>query len=371
VRNCLAGALFLVAALSLGSVAAAQTVLPPMFGDWSIAQTSAPPPNSVDQVDPTDAPALREYGFEALEYQRYARNNDSLEVILYRMTDPTAAFGAFTYLRSPEMRASNAAPLAAVQANRALLVVGNFLLDVRGARAGEPSADLKQLATSVAPKADRRPFPTIGQHLPDQGLVAGSERYFLGPLAVAHFTGLPANDWEGFNKGAEAILAKYRHGAQEASLLVFAYPTQQIAAQQFLQVQQIAAAASADQPGPRPLILAQRSADLVTLAFANRADKFASSLLHQVKYGHDVTWNEPAFKAKEPSINVYVIGAFAGTGAILMLTVISGLGFAVLRLLTKIFFPGRVFDRRESIEILQLGLTGHRTDTGDLYRARD
>ncbi len=33
----------------------------------------------------------------------------------------------------------------------------------------------------------------------------------------------------------------------------------------------------------------------------------------------------------------------------------------------KFFFPGKVFDRPQSIEILQLGLTNHPVDTRDFY----
>jgi hypothetical protein len=34
---------------------------------------------------------------------------------------------------------------------------------------------------------------------------------------------------------------------------------------------------------------------------------------------------------------------------------------------TKIFFPGKVFDRPERMEILQLGLSGKRIDPRDFY----
>jgi hypothetical protein len=348
--------------------AGAQSLLPPMFGDWSIAQTSAAAPNTLEQAAGDDAAIFREYGFEAIEHQQYAHGSEALGVTLYRMTDPTAAYGAFTYERTEEMRTIEASKYAAASQNRALVVVGNLLLDVNGAHVGEKVDALKALVGSVQPKADRRPFPTIGQHLPSEGLVEGSERYYLGPLALAKNVGLPANDWEGFGTGAEAISARYRKAEQETMLLVIEYPTQQIAAKQLPQVESVASAASATEPSAaRPKISTKRLAGLITLAFDTHRGMLGASLFDKVIFGHDVTWNEPAFKAKEPSINIMVVGAFVGTGVILLLAVISGLGFAILRVMTKVFFPGKVFDRPQHLEILQLGLTGKRPNTRDLY----
>jgi hypothetical protein len=357
----------ILAALS-SAAAIGQSLLPPTFADWSIAQSAAAQPATLDQAAGENAAILREYGFEAIEQQQYAHGSDTLSATLYRMMDPTAAYGAFTYLRTPEMRASNVAKFAAATPDHALVVIGNLLLDIHGTRLAERGDALKSLVASVSPKADRRPYPLIADHLPDADLVPGSEKYFIGPVAASKITGLPATDWVGFNFGAEAILAKYKKGSQEATLLLIEYPTQQLAAKQLPQVQSIADSASSPTPtAAHPAITAKRIAGLISLAFATQQNKFADSVLSNVKFGHDVTWNEPSFKAKEPSINIMVVGAFVGTGVILMLAVISGLGFAILRLLAKIFFPGKIFDRPERLEILQLGLTGTRPNTKDLY----
>lgn len=356
-----------ICALAAGA-ASAQSLLPPMFGDWSIAQSSASGPSTLELAAGDNAAIFREYGFEAIEHRQYARGAEVLDATLYRMTDPTAAYGAFTFLRTPEMHASDVSKYAAASASRALIVAGNFLLDVQGAHVGERHDMLKSLVSSVQPKADRRPFPTIGEHLPEENLIGGSERYYLGPLGVAKDSGLPANDWEGFGTGAEAISAKYRKGGQEATLMVIEYPTQQIAAKQLPQVQSVAAAASSDTPSAaHPTIIVKRLAGIISLAFDDQRGTFGANLMNGVTYGHDVTWNEPSYKAKEPGINIMVVGAFVGTGVIMLLAVISGLGFAILRVLTKVFFPGKVFDRPQRIEILQLGLTGRRTDTRDIY----
>jgi hypothetical protein len=47
--------------------------------------------------------------------------------------------------------------------------------------------------------------------------------------------------------------------------------------------------------------------------------------------------------------------------------VVLGIAFGGVRVLTKIFFPGKVFDRPNQMEILQLGLSGKRIDPSDFY----
>jgi len=54
--------------------------------------------------------------------------------------------------------------------DRALVVIGDLLLDVTSKPARPSNADLKQLVTSLDKIADHTPFPSIGEHLPEQGL---------------------------------------------------------------------------------------------------------------------------------------------------------------------------------------------------------
>ncbi len=351
-----------------GSVASAQGILPSGFSGWAASPAPATGA-SLEQVSGADAPFLREYGFQAIEQRDYSRGGDTLHVTLYNMADPTAAYGAFTYLRPPDMRSSTLARYAALAPDRALVVVGNFLLDVTGKRIPHRvDDDLAGLIESVKPKADQRAFPTIIDHLPAEGLIPGSERYMLGPLALDKFAPLASGDWIGFGDSAEAIEAKYRKGTQEATLLVIEYPTQQLAATHFTKIAPLAKDDSSANPSVmHPAITAQRNAGLVSLAFTSQRGTYATAVLGQVIYGHDVMWNEPAPLPNEKPWPVYVIGAFAGTGLILVYTIISGLGFAIFRVTVNIFFPGKVFDRPHSIEILQLGLSNRPGNARDLH----
>jgi hypothetical protein len=61
------------------------------------------------------------------------------------------------------------------------------------------------------------------------------------------------------------------------------------------------------------------------------------------------------------------VGAFMGTGSIMILAVAAGIGFGGFRLLTKLVLPGKVFDSDDRVEILQLGLSSKPIRTADFY----
>jgi hypothetical protein len=347
--------------------ASAQGVLPSTVGDWSANQASSQTSVTLDQAAREDAPVIQEFGFKAVERQEYSHGKETLGVTLYQMVDPTAAYGAFTYLRPAGMRTSKLTQYAAVSPTRALIVVGDFLLDVVGERLTQSTEALQALVASVKPKADPRPYPTISEHLPIEGEIPGSERYAIGPLALQKYLPVASGDWVGFSQGAEAILAKFHKGNEEVTILIAEYPTQQIAAKRYDSLTSII------HPIPEPpasatrIATSLREADLVVIAFAPKSDEYAEDLLKQVTFGHNVTSNEGKFKATEPSMPVYIVGAFVGAGAIMLIAIVSGLGFAVVRIVVKKFFPGKVFDRRKDMEVIQLGLSDRPVNMKDFY----
>lgn len=355
--------------------ASAQTpVLPGAFGDWATPLSAAPycsiDSDSLNKAARENAAVLKEFGIKCVESKPYGENvtsKDFLTVTLYQMVDPTAAYGAFTYLRPANMAASKLTQYSAVSPNRALIVVGNFLLDVTGQHLTQSTDALQSLVASVKPKADPRPYPTIAEHLPIEGEIPGSERYAIGPLALQKYLPVGNGDWLGFSQGAEAVLARFHKGKDEVTILIAEYPTQQIAAKRYDGMTPII------HPIPEPpasalrVATSLREADLVVIAFAPKSGEYPESLMKQVTFGHNVTSNEGKFKAIEPSMPVYIVGAFVGAGAIMLIAIVSGLGFAVLRIVVKKFYPGKVFDRRKTMEVIQLGLSKRPVDMKDFY----
>ena len=80
-----------------------------------------------------------------------------------------------------------------------------------------------------------------------------------------------------------------------------------------------------------------------------------------------VTWNEPGQKATDPPIMLMMYKIFLFTGLFLGVATGVGIAFGGFRLIIKRMFPGKVFDRPQDIEVLQLGLSGKKIDPTDMY----
>ena len=72
-----------------------------------------------------------------------------------------------------------------------------------------------------------------------------------------------------------------------------------------------------------------------------------------MNYETQVTWNEPR---PDISIRDVILTIFTFIGIALVFTVVVGLSFGGLRVFVKARYPGRVFDRPEDMEIIQLKL---------------
>jgi hypothetical protein len=383
--------------------APAQGLLPATVGGWVASRAAATvSAGQLESIAGNRAALLREYGFTSAEQREYAQGQQTASITLYRMVDPSAAYGIFTLFRDPQMQPldlGDSVSFSAAGANRAIFVVGNLVLVTSSASQRPPDAALIEIGATLLPRADSRPYPSIAGYLPRDGVVAGTERFVVGPGSAA--LALPArlailpgseryvlgpralrealpwvpstgDDWLGFSKSAEAMVARYRGNgqgaAQEITLLVTNYPTQQIAADHFGNLNKwMALNAEPDQAGGRTIVFGTRSSALVALVFGAESREIANTLLSQIRYGSTITWNEPTHALTDPSFPTMIVGVFEGTGLIMLLAVAAGIGFGGVRLLVKFVLPGRVFDRSAQIEILQLGLSSKPIDSRDFY----
>jgi hypothetical protein len=362
----LIGILFLIAP---ARPAAAQSFLPSSFAKWSAAEPSVVvPATGLDQTLGADAPIFREYFLKSLEQRNFTQGVQTASVKLYRFRDPSSAYGAYTYLHTDAFTPVELGSFAATANERALIVVGDFLLDVTGKPARPSSADLKPLVASLDKLADHTPFPSIGEHLPEQGRVRSSEHYVLGPRALSEYVPLGTDDWIGFNYSAETMLARYHLAGKDVTLLISSYPTQQIAADKFAGMLR---RFTFDPPGGVPpgqtVLFGKRSSSLIAVVVGAPSREAANQLLDQVQYVSEVTWNEPKHTLTDPSIGSIVVGAFLGTGVILLLALAVGLGFGGIRVFLRFFLPNKIFDREKQIEILQLGIYSKPIQAKDFY----
>jgi hypothetical protein len=375
-------------------------ILPPNFATW----TATSPETAVPAGSLLASPAiLQEYGLADAWTRSYSHGTDALQVILYQLKDPTGAYGLYSYLRSSGLREGSihAYPpqLTVFRANgefvsyklspyaqkgdfhradvtdhsviapgRALILEGSFVLDVLGPSiAGSQAADLQRLVAAVAPKSNAGPYPTLYGHLPHSGFVSDSDCYILGPAALHDFFPAADGDWLGFSSGVEAEVASYRINGEDLTLLIADFPTPQVATKKMEEWTGFLDVGGLQNGSGKPVIYAKRSLTLVGLIYGAHSEAQAALILNHVHTGAELTWNEPGFSLSDPNIGSVLVGIIYGTGFLCMFALVAGLAFGGVRIAVKRLLPGRVFDRGDQLDVLQLGLGSKPINSEDFY----
>src|SRR5579862_6197209 len=90
--------------VALPFAAAAQSVLPSSFGDWTAsAPSTAIPPAGLDRILGANAGAFKEYVVKGVEQRLYNQGTATASITLYRLRDPSSAYGAYTFLLNASM----------------------------------------------------------------------------------------------------------------------------------------------------------------------------------------------------------------------------------------------------------------------------
>ena len=352
-------AIFLTAPL----LRAADVQWPAKIGNWTAdaSQTS----RSATPSTLSDALA-KESGLVSVITKDYrAGGNRTIPFTLYQFKDSSGAYEAYDFLR---------AQFALMNVYNTLIIKGNVIL--RMWSLPENSPEVPPVVAWVNSVSDRVASPPIATYLPEKNKEFLAERYALGPIgfrqaAMELQSGLlPSSggkldltslaDQAGFNSGAEAMFAKYNSGKDEATLLLIEYPTPQLAELHLRHLQRALADAKLTTSS------IERKGSLLSIVLAPTSPEYAEKLRGEVKYETQVTWNEPSQTATDPPILSTVGKIFVATGILMLITVVIGIAFGGVRVITKRLFPGKVFNRKEPIEFLQLGLSGKPIDTTDL-----
>jgi hypothetical protein len=340
-------------------------ILPKHFGKW----TSGSGPLDEPKLAAPNSALLHEAGQTNVELERYTDGKQWIRVWLQEFRDPTGAYEAYTSELMPDLSVSTLGPFTAAGHDRILALVGNRLVTISLIR-NASDVDLRLLLDAVKRDADARPLPPVRAYLPEEQMVQGTQRYALGPagfdaalVTLNESKFAPITPEIGFVTGAEAMLASYQSERNKSQdLLIIDYPTPQIAEQRSHHIQRVLAA--------NPALAGatvERKTSLLSLVLSPASAEAAAKLRNDIRYNTAVTWNEPSQTLTDPPWLLVVKGIFVGTLVFCGIAIVMGIAFGGVRVLTKRLFPGKVFDRPEDIEVLQLGLSGKRIDPRDFY----
>ena len=346
------------ALLSATSLSAQERPLPKQFQNWKLASCVPKPV----------VPAIwKEAGTREYSTCEFKSGDKTVGIAGGRYHDPSSAFEAYTSQLRPGMVPTNLGDVAAFDKDGVLILEGSLVLSSTSNISRE---DLSALVKALEPGSESGPLPPVRAYLPKTGRVLGTERYALGPEAMrAALADLGQPDTaalveaSGVSHDDEVMLARYSlPGKGKGVLLLIEYPTPQLAEQHIHHIDEIIPAA-AKQAGTE----IERKGSLLKIVLAPSSAEYAKNLRDAVGYETQVTWNEASQAATDPPITSIMVKIFIGTGVFMVAAVVLGIAFGGVRVITKKFFPGKVFDRRNQMEVLQLGLSGKRIDPSDFY----
>lgn len=304
----------------------------------------------IADVRPGEAAILQEYGFQSYSEQEINCHHNELVLQIYRMLDSVAAYGIFTLYRTPDSTPLHSfKTMAAESQDWIVFAQDHFFVRIR--RHASPSA--RPVALKIAhflSQALPKHFllPSIIHHLPQQHLVVGSEIFVMGHQALNLIYPLGERDLFGLAHGAEAVLADYRQPNHSAKLLLVMYPTQQLA-KKYLEIgyQQYTARY------PDQQVFYKREGPLSVIVLDSSDPEFATSFIDNVSYTSSVTWDP---KVEPLSVGPMMVNVFIYVGTVVGITLVVGLLFGLLRVLLSWLFPGKLFDRQETYQVICLNL---------------
>jgi hypothetical protein len=340
----------------------AQSILPARFGRWTAIDSipALPQPPDAQEV-------FVESGLENAEARAYTNAKTTVTVTSYRFHDSSGAYEAYTYSLNPNAGTRGASHANEVESARFVLI-GNILMAVDNADYLS-SDDKESLSRHLNTRADKTPPPPIPNYLPARDRISGTEKYALGPaafraasLSLGRQEYAVISDAVGFSSGAEAMFARYRTSREDAVLLLIEFPTPQLAGLHWKHLQQ------ALPPSAKPNGTSiERKGSLLAIVLSPSSPAYAARVRDAVNYETQVTWNEPTHTITDPPITTVLAKIIIATGVFMLVAIVFGVAFGGVRVLMKTLFPGKVFDRPEQMDVLQLGLTSKRINSRDFY----
>ncbi|HUG44548.1 MAG TPA: DUF6599 family protein [Acidobacteriota bacterium] len=280
-------------------------------------------------------------------YSRWRLDDIRLEV--FETPDPAGAYQLFRLW--PTLRGQDVRRLSNVQFShllvddRLLVWRGNFLLSL----SGSSSAELVQTASRLSQLIRvENELPVTTTHLPSQGMVAGSDQFYLGPEALALNSSFPEPLLETIGLQDHIEVASARYEPDGRSLFLIGYPTVDLARRYSVEIQDRLHDFFVDEG-----LYMKRSGLLIAL-FDGPWEQ-AESVLTAVQYRPRIEWIEDRDPRDEREGEVrtffgMLTKTFIGIGAALLMAMGAGIVVGLARYEFLRRFP-TVGGRREMIRL--------------------
>ena len=298
----------------------------------------------VEPYTPAERDLYLEFGFEEGETAHYATQaGQSVDITAWRFQDPTGAFAVYLWLHPSEGVEQPYGQGGIRNRDRTLIRFGNYVLEMRGA---EPIDEHVELMLAFLPRVQMTALPPLLAYFPTDQIVPHSARHVLGPAGLDRVAPNIPPSVAAFHFGTEAHYGRYATPNGEHELLLFSYPTPQIARDQFDAFNELDA------------VVAKRSGPLVAVVPNPSSADEAQRLLARVRYAAEIT---PHYREATRSENLATlitdILIFCGLLAFLM--IVGGGIVAGTRMLAGKYAPQSILASTDEGNILRLDINKH------------
>ena len=327
---------FLLTVLLLPMMASA-AILPEALGDFE--------PKGVDPLLPADEAIFAEFGFEEGERARYVTPDQrSVEISASRFEDPTGAFAAFQWLQPAEGKDGGYGQRALQSGDRTLIQFGNYVVEMRGA---EPVDEHVEVMLAFLPRVQMSADPPVLEFVPREQLVPNSQRHILGPATLDKLAPEIPPSVAAFRLGAEAQYVHYNSPAGRLRMLLFSYPTPQIARGQLEEFEKL------------PGVVSKRAGPLVAAIVAPPSADEAERLLAKVRYRAEITIHHRNLTRSE-TLWTLLIDIIIFSLILAGLMIVGGVLVASTRILATRYAPQSMFATPEDSGIVRLDIDDRR-----------
>ena len=324
----------LIAFLLLFPAIVAAELLPEALGEFER--------KSMEASQPAEADVFREFGFEQAETARYAAPDGSqVNIIASRFSDDTGAFSAYQWMQPAKAEPVEFGERALRSGDRMLIHFGNYLVEMEGA---QPLEDNIELMLTYLPRVHMTPDPPLLRHVPGDARIAHSQRHVLGPVALAKLAPEVPPSVAAFRYGTEVQFARYESPAGELRMVLFSYPSSQIARAQFAEF-------AALQTG-----VAKRVRSIVAFVPSPPSADEAERLLAKVQYSVEVTMTPQEQRNRHDNLGNLILDIVLLCGVLVALMIVGGVLVAGARIMAGRYAPSSIFASQEGSEITRLNI---------------
>jgi hypothetical protein len=302
-----------------------------------------------------DAAIEHEYGVTSFTERQYEFDNHVATTLVEQTPDASSAWGLLTFYRTAAMTDIAGLPLSVTGPDGALLARGRYFIRLsRPPSYPLSESDYRALLRAVggSPPSSRA-LQDLPPALPFRGMIRGSEKYLLGPVAAARLLpSFPAN-LIGFDRSAEVQVAQYSTGfPTPLTLVAIAYPTPQIARLAFDTIR------NGVTSGPAPNVECRRQDTYIFVAMNAASRQAAAHFLDEFKVAKSMSQDQ-TYPSDRPLalqlMNLLLANAIL-IMALLVFSVAGGLVVFASKRLARKWFANSIWVEGENGGIIVLKL---------------